>query len=770
MNILYFAPIRIYPTGHGNIAKVIRHIERLRTNGHKVHYVYFDEQGLSQFELFYAQNFVDTLDVIKWNNAQRKRINGYYEFDSWYQVGLGEKIANLCDIYKIDVVICTYVMYSKLLDFVPYNILKIIDTHDKMTDRHLSLIKNNIPDEFFSCTRADEARYLNRADIVWGIRDEETQYFNSIMENNKAITVSHFDEPNFLEKSIEKLKKVGFLASDNNVNAKMVIDFSDEILKNDEFLKTDIEIIIGGNVKKILEQNKEFMDKIQNSPIKLVGKFEKLEDFYKTVDAVIIPIMFGTGINIKMIEAMSFGIPVISTKCGIKGVNSNSKYHSADSMEELIDRIVELYNNPQDISQLTDLSKTLFMEFYNKNAKNFDECITKSYLPKKNAKVLILPPDCYCFGSFGDQAMISSLLSQLKKKYTDEEISFFSLISASWDKNFENDYGYSYYYNSAYADETWADTLQRFRAAVKNVDYFLVIGADILDGSCTDWQAIKYLSLINEAAGMGKKSIALAFSFNNKANDAIKQMIANCNHPNITLCPRDEISYERLEEYGCKNLVQTADMAFLFDETKYKASVFANNLKNQLEEYKKQGRKIVALHLTAKAEKADDFIDKVIKSLENHKDAIFVAFPQDYRIIPGYLCPDEIMCNKICEKMNSLGFETINAYHLQNEIDVKSAIGLCDLLITCRMHIAIAAFSKNVPVISFVYQGKFEGLYNFYDFKQNLMFEKDNFEIDKLKEAVSYILNNDFSKMIKEKNKNVFELAKKNFEFLRKME
>ena len=102
---------------------------------------------------------------------------------------------------------------------------------------------------------------------------------------------------------------------------------------------------------------------------------------------------------------------------------------------------------------------------------------------------------------------------------------------------------------------------------------------------------------------------------------------------------------------------------------------------------------------------------------------------------------------------------------MQNEIDVKSVIGLCDLLITCRMHIAIVALSKNVPVISFVYQGKFEGLYNFYDFKQNLMFEKDNFEIDRLKETISYILINDFSKMIEKKNKNVFELAKKNFEF-----
>lgn len=388
MNILYFAPIRLYPTGHGNIATVHQYIKRLRQQGHKVHYVYFEEQNLTKFQLFYAQNFVDTLDIIYRNNNQKYvRKEGYYEFDTCYQHGMGEKIVQLCELYKIDVVICTYIMHSKILEFVPSNILKIIDTHDKMSDRHLSLRKNNIPDEFFSCTKSDEAKYLNRADLVWARRDEETQYFNSIMGNNKAITVSHFDEPNFLEKKINKLKKVGFLASDNNVNAKMVLDFSEELLKHSELMNTDLEIIIGGNVKRILEQNKDFMNKIQNSPIKLVGKFENLSDFYNTVDAVIVPIMFGTGINVKMIEAMSFGIPVISTKCGIKGVESNSKYHSANSMKELIDKIVELYNNSQDLSKLTELSKSLYIKFYKKNTKIFDKCILSQIETKHFEKI-----------------------------------------------------------------------------------------------------------------------------------------------------------------------------------------------------------------------------------------------------------------------------------------------------------------------------------------------------------------------------------------------
>ena len=82
------------------------------------------------------------------------------------------------------------------------------------------------------------------------------------------------------------------------------------------------------------------------------------------------------------------------------------------------------------------------------------------------------------------------------------------------------------------------------------------------------------------------------------------------------------------------------------------------------------------------------------------------------------------------------------------------------------MHIAIAALSKNVPIISFVYQGKFEGLYKFYDFKQNLMFEKDTFKVKDFVSAIDYCLSNDLKQMIKVANKRVFELSSHNFDFL----
>lgn len=374
MNILYFAPIQLYPKGHGNRATVHQYIKRLQKSGHKVHYLLLDEENAPVRNLYIAQQYVDTLDVIPNESPRARENNGYYQFDSWYFPRLGETVAKLCTLYKIDVVICTYVMYSKILDEVPAGILKIIDTHDKMTDRHLLLKQNGIKDEFFTCTGEDEAKYLNRADIIWARNENETIYFNKITNSNKAITVSHFDEPNYLHKNIKAIKKFGFLASDNNVNAKLTEDFinifTDKLIQS----PANIELIIGGNVKRLIENSDLIQAKLSEFPIKLIGFVKENIDFYQQVDCVICPITFGTGINVKMIEAMSYGLPVLTTECGIKGVDSTSKYHHFQDSVSLVDGLWEIKDNETEIKKLIQKSIQIFDDFYKVNAQKFDAC------------------------------------------------------------------------------------------------------------------------------------------------------------------------------------------------------------------------------------------------------------------------------------------------------------------------------------------------------------------------------------------------------------
>ncbi|WP_294447316.1 polysaccharide pyruvyl transferase family protein [uncultured Mailhella sp.] len=380
MDILYFSQIRLLPEGHGNIATVREYVARLRRLGHRVHYVLLNELGQSGEILFLSQTLVDTLDVIADEARPVRDEKGYYVFDTRYFDGLGEKVRELCLRYRVQAVICTYIFHSRILEFVPDGVLRIIDTHDRMTDRHLFLRSHAIRDEFFSCTRQDEARYLSRADVIWARRDEETRFFNEITHSKKCVTVSHFDAPRYLPKARPRTMRAGFLASDNEVNCAMVKDFVRAFAAKFEKEPLAVRFVIGGGVRALFER--DGLSLPPGVPVELAGPVPKTEDFYRSLDLVVVPVTFGTGVNVKMVEAMSFGLPVLSTRCGIKGMASDSFWHGAETVDELVERFWKLWRDDAALASLAGLSRSLYQEFFERNVRAFDACFGRRRLPE----------------------------------------------------------------------------------------------------------------------------------------------------------------------------------------------------------------------------------------------------------------------------------------------------------------------------------------------------------------------------------------------------
>lgn len=402
MNILYFAPILFEPAIHGNRSTVKQYIKRLKNLGHQIHFVSTSSFNIMPKDYVEMDKLVDSIDIVACEAEKRVSRNqeGYWEFDTAYDEGLGESINYFCNKYSIDVVICTYAFYSKILEYVPTGILKIIDTHDKMTDRHLFMIKNDVPDEFYSCTQEDEAKYLKRADIIFARRDEEKEFFNKITNSQKCITIPHFMESAYLNKNYAKLNKIGIIASDNNVNFKMLFDFLTKILERMTENPIDIEIVVAGNIKRYFDKVKDVkfrefanfyyglinrQDKIKANDFKkklleikkskyvnFRGIIPDIKDIYSECDLMLVPITFGTGINVKMVEALAFGVPMISTECGIKGVNSSSDSHHCENLDVLIDKIYEVYQNPSLLNQLADASKECYSDFIENSNNSFN--------------------------------------------------------------------------------------------------------------------------------------------------------------------------------------------------------------------------------------------------------------------------------------------------------------------------------------------------------------------------------------------------------------
>ena len=102
-----------------------------------------------------------------------------------------------------------------------------------------------------------------------------------------------------------------------------------------------------------------------------------LEPFYEQCDAVIAPILFGSGTRVKILEAMAYGRPIVSTSMGAEGLGLESGKHIllGDTMEEFAAGIVSLARDPALATSLAENARNYQQANYRPAA--IDAAVTK---------------------------------------------------------------------------------------------------------------------------------------------------------------------------------------------------------------------------------------------------------------------------------------------------------------------------------------------------------------------------------------------------------
>jgi glycosyltransferase involved in cell wall biosynthesis len=72
------------------------------------------------------------------------------------------------------------------------------------------------------------------------------------------------------------------------------------------------------------------------------GFVENSTDFMLAKGILVLPIQSGSGVRMKLLEALSLGIPVVTTAVGAQGINDFSTVYSAETEEEFVAKIAEL--------------------------------------------------------------------------------------------------------------------------------------------------------------------------------------------------------------------------------------------------------------------------------------------------------------------------------------------------------------------------------------------------------------------------------------------
>ena len=253
-----------------------------------------------------------------------------------------------------DIFIFSYIYYSSLLPFIASDCMRVILLEDFLSIQQLQAGKNE-----FAQMLEFELREIDRFDRAICISTDEMAFFSNVTGNVKLYYLPHFVERG---KLIEKKKDIDivFVGSSNEHNQRGLIWFLEDVYPRLKEYNFSIAII-GEIVDKI--------DLAKYSNIISMRHVEKLEDIYSRTKIAISPLQSGTGLKIKIVEALSYGIPVVCTFKSIIGFPNKLENGCiiADEPKIFANAIIELIKDEKLYNEMQKQALRQYEMIFNAN-------------------------------------------------------------------------------------------------------------------------------------------------------------------------------------------------------------------------------------------------------------------------------------------------------------------------------------------------------------------------------------------------------------------
>lgn len=370
--ILIISPVPVYPFYSGNRQRIRNVCLELMNSGYELDFFYsgYDEElaeGHDQFfngevldykisskNASFTQRFREIGNGlrVRADRIKRKLHNG--DQSAMFNKGLNEykniHKMNLLKKQLIDksytAVIVNYAVYSFYFDFFPSDTVKILDTHDRLTNRYLMYLKDGtIPPNWHSLAQQDERKALYKADIVWAITEEEATYFTKLMTESAPaiINVPHLIDYRELPNRSGNNRTLLTVGGRGKINIKSLEWFFDKVWPEVYEAVPQATLIVAGS---ICDEKEQFPDL---PGIQYYGKYEDEEEVYTLSDFCINPIRFGTGLKIKTLEGLSFGKTVLTTEPGAAGLQQfeGKGLFIENSARQWIDVLITQLSQPE---------------------------------------------------------------------------------------------------------------------------------------------------------------------------------------------------------------------------------------------------------------------------------------------------------------------------------------------------------------------------------------------------------------------------------------
>jgi len=184
--------------------------------------------------------------------------------------------------------------------------------------------------------------------------EEYCKYKTAFPESNQ-IYIPFFEKPTIDTTIVSSAKKnIVFVASDNEFNAHAFKYFYRNTLPEIIKVIPDFTLSVYGVIAN------RFKDDYKHPNINYIGFVEKKEDIYNYASFSICPLIFGTGSKIKVYEALSYNVPVVSYEfSGCLELQHDKNSLIANNQPEFVQYVIDLYLDSELRNRLSSFENNL---------------------------------------------------------------------------------------------------------------------------------------------------------------------------------------------------------------------------------------------------------------------------------------------------------------------------------------------------------------------------------------------------------------------------
>ncbi|MDO3693453.1 glycosyltransferase [Wenyingzhuangia sp. chi5] len=313
--ILFFYPDNPLNINQGNNARANALLHYFKTNNFEIDFVGEESLIFSKEDLLKLKNsnLINKAELIRkrkkngirylFAHSIPNKIKNKTSISTHLGAGQQKDFETILKQNTYDYILISYVLFASFIG--NKKLLKgaktIVDTHDFLTSQFQN--HKNVGNLF-----KVELKLLNQFDSIWAISVEEKYIFNQFLPHKNIELIPHGIDDKHQQKYITPSIDIFYVASPNPHNITAAKWFFNHVYP---LLPKEIKITIVGRIV-------HFIDDYDN--VTKIEKVKDLSDFYKKSKITICPMLSGTGLKIKVVESLSYGIPVVCNERGVDGL------------------------------------------------------------------------------------------------------------------------------------------------------------------------------------------------------------------------------------------------------------------------------------------------------------------------------------------------------------------------------------------------------------------------------------------------------------------